>query len=58
MGYLITALILIYTSLVFALGVIIGNIHKKGEEIKKSATKTAELNNEIFNFLNYDGTNQ
>ncbi|MBQ1186381.1 MAG: hypothetical protein IIX54_01660 [Clostridia bacterium] len=55
---MITALILIYTSLVFALGVIIGNIHKKGEEIKKSATKTAELNNEIFNFLNYDGTNQ
>lgn len=54
---MITALILIYTALIFALGVLVGGLEKKGARIEDKR-KEAELNREILNFLNYDGTNQ
>lgn len=54
---MITALILIYTALIFALGVIVGKLDKRGEVILEKQ-KVSELNNEILNFLNYDGTEQ
>lgn len=55
---MITALILIYTALIFALGVIIGSLNKKGEEILEKQKPEYEPNSEILNFLHYDGTNQ
>ncbi len=55
---MITALILIYTALIFALGVIVGKLDKKGEKILEKQKVTSQLNNEILNFLNYDGTSQ
>lgn len=55
---MITALILIYTALIFALGVIVGKLEKKGEKIFEKQKATSKLNNEILNFLNYDGTSQ
>ncbi len=55
---MITALILIYSALVFALGVIVGRIDKKGEKILEKQKPKTEFNNDILNFLNYDGSSQ
>ncbi len=55
---MITAVILIYSALLFFLGVMVGSIAKKGEEVLKKPKPTADLNREIINFLNYDGTEQ
>lgn len=55
---MITALILIYTALIFALGAIVGSLNKKGEMILEKQKPKAELNSEILNFLYYDGTSQ
>ena len=44
---MITALILIYTALIFALGVIIGGLNKKGEEILEKQKPEYEPNSEI-----------
>ena len=53
---MITALIFIYSSLLFALGVMVGEIAKKGEEtVKKPQT---DYDRELLSFLNYDGSQQ
>ena len=55
---MITAMILIYTALIFALGVIVGQTARRGEEVFQKTTPKTEFNREILNFLNYDGTEQ
>ncbi len=55
---MITALILIYTALIFALGVIVGQTAKRGEQAIMKPTPKTEFNTEIRNFLNYDGSDQ
>ena len=55
---MITALILIYTALIFALGVIIGRPPKRGEVLINKPKVKTELNDELANFLSYDGTEQ
>lgn len=55
---MITAAILIYSALLFALGVIVGQLKGKGEFAEKTQQKKFEYNSEILNFLNYDGTEQ
>ena len=54
---MITALIFIYSALLFALGVMVGKIAKKGEEetVKKPQT---DYDRELLSFLNYDGSQQ
>ncbi|MBO5852317.1 MAG: hypothetical protein J6Q74_00710 [Clostridia bacterium] len=55
---MITAIILIYTALTFALGVMVGSLKRRGEEIMEKPRKTSEYSSEILNFLNYDGSEQ
>lgn len=55
---MITALILIYSALIFALGVIIGRLEKRGEDLPEKPKPKTEFSTEISNFLNYDGTSQ
>ncbi|MBQ5911112.1 MAG: hypothetical protein IIW94_03785 [Clostridia bacterium] len=55
---MITAIILVYTALIFALGAITGSLKRRGEEPTAETKPTAEFNTEILNFLNYDGTDQ
>lgn len=55
---MIVALILIYTALIFALGVIVGQTARKGQAAIIRPTPKTEFNTEIRNFLNYDGSNQ
>ena len=55
---MITAIILIYSALIFALGVIIGQLEKRGKALKQKPRKVSEFNSEIQNFLNYDGSEQ
>ena len=55
---MIIAMILVYTALVFALGVMAGQAARRGDAALQKETPKAEFNTEILNFLNYDGTSQ
>ena len=55
---MIAAVIIVYSALLFLLGVMVGGVAKKGGEISEKPKHTAEFNTEIINFLNYDGTEQ
>ena len=55
---MITALIIIYSALVFFLGAAVGKIAQKGETVEPKPKRKADFNTEITNFLNYDGTDQ
>lgn len=47
-------LLLPYSALIFFLGLLVGKKKKK----EKTKTPKTDINTEIINFLNYDGSNQ